>query len=213
MQDLANNQGTCVGFNDQNTIELALQHQISEQLLSPMSNRRIDSMFSSSSIGGTPRHSISHQAEAQPHANGHQNPHSPNGYSQIPVSGIMSRSNSQYSSASSGQRPHLHDLQRPSRSSFGSTMVTTGSDMTRSISSTSASQRTAPQPYLFQSHSQAAHFRTRRSSDLSPDMGYEQFSANTMNPFDYSISGTIDDDRTGHEGQDKTFGQIGYHNE
>jgi hypothetical protein len=214
MRDLVNSQGVDFDLNKQNTIEMALQSHISQQLLSPTTpHQRHDSFFSCSSLG-TPRNSISqHQAEIQPYANAHHNLHSPNEYSQHPVNNGMSRSASQYSSTSSSQHPHPHSLQRSLRGSFGSTLVSNGSEMSRSISSTSAGQRTALQPYPLQSHSQIGQFHTRRSSGLSPNMGFEQFPTTAMSPFDYAVNETIDECLPGNENEDKEFGQIGYRNE
>lgn len=213
MRDLFNGQGIGVDINGQNTIESASQYRNNQQLLSPTTTHRHDSMFSCSSIGGTPRHSISHQAEAQPCANIHQTVHSPIGYTQVPVNGDMSRSASQYSSVSSGQRSLSTSLQRASRGSFGSILVPTGSAMSRSISSTSASQRTAPQPYPFRSNSHSVHFRPRRSSDISPNMEYEHFAAAAMSPFEYAVNDTIDEGMPEHENESKVFGHFGYDNE
>jgi len=214
MHDLFNGQGIDVDINGQNTIESASQHRNNQQLLSPTTTtHRHDSMFSCSSIGGTPRHSIFRQAEAQPCANLHQTVHSPNGYTYVPVNGGMSRSASQYSSASSGQRSFSQSLQRASRGSFGSILVSTGSAMSRSISSTSASQRNAPQPYPFRSNSHSVHFRPRRSSDISPYMEYEHFAAAAMSPFEYAVNDTIDEGIPEHEDESKVFGRFGYDNE
>ena len=213
IRDLFNGQEIGVDIKGQNAIEPASQYQNNQQLLSRTKTQRHDSMISCSSIGGTPRHSISHQAEAQPYANLHQAAHSPNGYTQVPVNGDMSRSASQYSSASSGQRSFSHSLQRAPRGSSGSILVPTGSAMSRSISSASASQRTAPQPYLFRSNSHSVHFRPRRSSDISPNMEYEHFAAAAMNPFEYAINDTIDEGMTEHEDESKVFGHFGYDNE
>ena len=214
MHDLFNGQGIDVDINGQNTIESASQHRNNQQLLSPTTTtHRHDSMFSCSSIGGTPRHSIFRQAEAQPCANLHQTVHSPNGYTYVPVNGGMSRSASQYSSASSGQRSFSQSLQPASRGSFGSILVSTGSAMSRSISSTSASQRNAPQPYPFRSNSHSVHFRPRRSSDISPYMEYEHFAAAAMSPFEYAVNDTIDEGIPEHEDESKVFGRFGYDNE
>jgi hypothetical protein len=215
MRDLATGQGVDFDLNNQNTIERALQSQFNQQMLSPTTiPQRHDSLFSCSSLGGTPRHSIfQHQAEPQPYANLHHNLHSPNDYSQHPVSNVMSRSASQHSSMSPGQHPHSHSLQRSSRGSFGSTLVSNGSEMSRTISSTSAGQRTALQPYPLPSHSQAGYFHIRRSSDLSPNMAFEQFPTTAVSPFDYGMDNTINEDATGNENENRTFGQIEFGSE
>jgi hypothetical protein len=213
LRDLMNGQGVYIDLSDPNAAELSLQRQDSQQMLSPAIHQRHDSFFSCSSLN-TPRHSVSqHQAEAQPYANLHQNLHSPNIYPQHPVNNGMSRSASQYSSTSSGQQPHHHSLQRSSRGSFGSTLVTNGSEMSRSISSASAGQRTTLQPYPLQSHFQTGHFHTRRSSELSPHMNYDQFSTTAISPFDYTVSATPGEGVLGDEDEDRAFGQIGYDNE
>ncbi|KAG9190086.1 hypothetical protein G6011_08174 [Alternaria panax] len=204
-----------VGLNNQNVTELTFQHQIGQQQqLYPTIHPRHDSLLSCSSLH-IPLHSVSHhQVEAQPYANVHRNLHSPNGYPQLQVNNGMSRSTSQYSSTSSGQGSHLHSLQRESRGSFDSNMVRIGSEMSRSISSTSASQHTAPpQPYRLQSTSQGGYFQTQQPSNLSPDMAFGQFPTTAMSSFDYAINDSIADNRPEYEDRQRTFVQIAYGNE
>ncbi|KAF1940739.1 hypothetical protein EJ02DRAFT_467146 [Clathrospora elynae] len=209
-----NGQSLNLNFASANTLELSVQHQIKQQqLLSPTTHHRHDSMFQCSP-SNTPRPSISqHQAETQPFANTHGTMHVANSYSQRPVNTCMSRSTSQYSSTSSGHPQYNGHQHRASRSSFGSNPLTGASEMSRSYSNASTVQQATPQPNATQPRPVADDNLSRQPSQLSsttsPDPRYGPAATGAMDlSFDFVPDDIIGGGLAGSDDGNRSFGQM-----
>ncbi|CAO2654362.1 Nn.00g110950.m01.CDS01 [Neocucurbitaria sp. VM-36] len=166
----SNDQGFGHNLSNANSMELFVQQQINQQqLLSPTIHQRHDSLFQCSP-SSTPRASISQQqAEGQPCALAPMTPHTRNGYPLRPVS--MSRSESQYSSTSSGHYQRYGSQHRAARGSFGNASPPIAPNMSPSTSQYSVAstvRQSAPQTACTQPHRDTVNFFPPRPLGLPP---------------------------------------------
>ena len=198
---------------DSNTISHAFQQPFRYHHLSPATHQRQDSVFRTSPLITPQPSDAQYQVSLQPRTIGQIDHHSHKGYSQPPVNNGMSRSRSQYSSASSGQHSCYHSPRRASYGSFGSNPVSRASDMSRSYSRISATQHTALQPGIPQQHMHPEEPDDRLPSDHSPNTGYEHTVSSTMHPFQFDVNDILGGDESRHDNVSGSFCQTAYPDE
>jgi len=198
---------------DSNTISHAFQQSFRYHHLSPATHQRQDSMFRTSPLVTSQPLDAQHQVSLQHCTIGQTDQHSHKDYPQPPVNNGMSRSRSHYSSTSSGQHSCYHSPRRASHGSFGSGPASRALEMSRSYSSTSATQHAALRPGTSQQRMYPQGSDDRLPSDHSPNTGYEHTVSSTMNPFHFDVNYFLGGGENRNDNVGESFVQAAYFDE
>lgn len=173
-----------------------MEEFIFPQSTSTSTHQRHDSLVSCSSSAHRRPSSSTHQAESQPCLC------TSSAHISIPMDNCMARSTSQYSSASSCQRPHRHDMHRASHDSTDFGLPYNGLNMSRSYSGMSQTLDTVSQSFAQQLPLSSANWYHSRLLNAPSNTLYEPTAACATNVYhsdmvDFIGDGRVDRDEGG----------------